>query len=577
LLTHFPPNNTYTAMASVSDVWTSMVNNAQKDLSNSSLVLYGFGDGGGGPTAEMIERLHRINSVAGLPQIKHQSPVNFFKELERVGGLPQWCGEMYLEFHRGTLTSQANTKRNNRKCEQLLRVSEFVATMRRLFDFVEYPQKEIDACWKDLLTMQFHDILPGSSIEVVYKDADVTFKSILEGCKGIVEASGSNAALFNPTSVHRLDVIDGKVYESKSFSYSVSVFSEVVTITKNAAEYTINTQQIECRFSSEGRLTNLHCKSTNKEALSGPLRFMLYEDMPLVWDAWDVEIYTKEKGRELLPRIVSYSKSENKAILILELEISSKSKAIVNVVTDSVHHFVNYTLDIDWDETHKLLCVEVPVNVNCEFASFECPFGIVRRPTVQNTTWEMAKFETCGHRFADLSEPGHGVALLNESKYGYSVIGNVMSMSLLRAPKRPDSNCDIGKHQFSFAIYPHDGDMTKVIGQAISYNCPLVSLPRYVDPDDRLFSIDTSCLILETVKMKHDSTRSIIVRMYESIGSRGVTALYVHPVFKINYAYKCSDYLENSNTQLVSCQVDESGNFLISYSPFEVVTLQLDF
>ena len=304
---------------------------------------------------------------------------------------------------------------------------------------------------------------------------------------------------------------------------------------------------------------------------------MLYEDMPLVWDAWDVEIYTKEKGKELLPKVVDYSESENEVILTLELEISNNSKAIVSVVIDSVHHFVNYTLDINWDEAHKLLCVEVPVNVNCEFASFECPFGIVRRPTTQNTTWEMAKFETCGHRFADLSEPGHGVALLNESKYGYSVIGNTMSMSLLRAPKRPDLNCDIGNHQFSFAIYPHDGDITKVVSQAISYNSPLVSLPRYIDADGCFFSVDTACLILETIKMKYDSARSIIIRMYESIGSRGVAALYANLVFKVNYAYKCSDYLENLGTKFDLCRVDDSGKFLIPYVPFEVITLQLDF
>ena len=141
MLTHFPPSDTYTGMASVSEMWNSMVNNKQKDVSSSALALYGFGDGGGGPTAEMIERLHSINSIAGLPQIKHQPPVDFFKELERVEGLPQWCGEMYLEFHRGTFTSQANTKRNNRKCEQFLRISEFVATMKYLFDSVQYPQE----------------------------------------------------------------------------------------------------------------------------------------------------------------------------------------------------------------------------------------------------------------------------------------------------------------------------------------------------------------------------------------------------------------------------------------------------
>lgn len=577
MLTHFPPSDTYTGMASVSDVWSAMANNKQKDLSSSSLLLYGFGDGGGGPTAEMIENLRCVDSIAGLPQIKHRSPVDFFKELERVEGLPEWRGEMYLEFHRGTFTSQANTKRDNRKCEQFLRIAEFVATMRQLFEFVQYPQSDIDACWKNLLTMQFHDILPGSSIEAVYKDADSTFKSVLETCKKIIGTSDSSTALFNSTSVHRFDVVEGKMYESKPFSYAFNIYPKSLKINKHFGEYAIDNQYIECKFSSEGKLTGLLCKNTNKEALARSLRFMLYEDMPLVWDAWDVEIYTKEKGKEVLPRIINCSESANMVVLILELQISNKSKAIVNVVIDSIHQFVNYTLDVDWNEAHKLLCVEVPVNVNSEFASFECPFGITRRPTTQNTTWDKAKFETCGHRFADLSEPGHGIALLNESKYGYSVIGNVMSMSLLRAPKRPDPNCDMGKHQFSFAIYPHDGDMTKVIGQAISYNCPLVPLPRYIDTDACFFSIDTACLILETIKMKYGNAHSIIIRMYESIGSRGVATLYINPVFKVNYVYKCSDYLENSSTQLSPRQVGDSGKFPIPYAPFEVITLQLDF
>ena len=189
----------------------------------------------------------------------------------------------------------------------------------------------------------------------------------------------------------------------------------------------------------------------------------------------------------------------------------------------------------------------------------------------------MIKFKACGHRFVDLSEPKHGVALLNESKYGHSVIGNVMSLSLLRAPKRPDQNCDIGEHHFSFAIYPHDGDMTKIVNQTISYNCPLIPLPQYINPSDTFFSLDTACLILETVKMKHDSTRSIILRLYKSIGSRGIASLCINPIFKIDYVYKCSDYLEDSNTQLDLCQIDHLGRFRIPYAPFEIITLQLDF
>lgn len=552
-----------------------MSNNKQNDRSNASLLLYGFGDGGGGPTEEMITRLLRIDSIAGLPAIIHDTPEKFFDELSRAKKLPTWTGEMYLEFHRGTFTSQANTKKNNRRLEQLLRIVELFSVIRRLQDGAEYPHETIDNLWKHLLTLQFHDILPGSSIGKVYRDAAETYAWIESECKKLLDIKPASP-LYNPTGVSRYDLIDGRVWRSDPFSPSRVVdFNESPKITKENDCYTLSNAKIECKLALDGTLLALYNKQTGKFATVDASRFMLYEDMPLLWDAWDVEIYTKEKGREVKGTVLDHFNEKQIAGLCLNLEISERSCAHARISLASFDAKISYHVTVNWDESHKLFCVEFPVNVLSDNASFECPFGITQRRTNQNTTWEQAKFESCGHRFADLSEMGSGVALINDSKYGYSIIGSTIALSLLRAPKQPDDKCDLGKHEFNFSLFSHDGSLAKVVDEATAFNCELVRMQAAFS--DSLFSTDNEFVKMETIKMKNASSQTLILRLYESVGSRGLLNLTINKLIRVNYVYKCSDYLEMADTKLDKIVPKASGAYPIDFTPFEVITLQIDF
>lgn len=650
VLTHFPPTNTYTSMATSGDVIKSERDHKDVERSNCAMLLYGHGDGGGGPTYNMLLRLEAMEGAYGVPRLELASPIKFFRALENeADSLLKWRGELYLELHRGTCTSQARIKYYNRRCETILKEAEMLSFAYGIVsgDLVKlYPKSELELLWKDVLLNQFHDVLPGSSIAPVYDDAiriyeQVEYSSVRirdtamnmlfgnrvgpttivnnlfkeEPLKGIV--------FFNTTPYEREEVLvvpwDGDASVSPQIGviavtgikgFSMDTFTKscvplndhtmvpvsISASKKGTGHFILENRFIRVHIDSCGHVTSLFDKEVGKDVIMGNSnRLMMYEDLPFYWDAWDVELYHLQKGR-------CVSETEEKVKLSIEMSgplLASLLRVVQISPTSMVHQVISlsclskrldFSCRIEWHESHQILKVEFPVMIRSEEASFECPFGMVKRPTHRDTSWDVARFEVCGHRFADLSEPGYGVALLNNCKYGYSVLDSVISLSLLRAPKMPDPECDQGTHVVKFALFPHCGDVVggKVTEEAVKFNTELLwtsaSSSLY---DDRWlgksvlqfycagkgveFSNDMIPLSIETVKLAEDSSGDVIIRAYEPRGCRGVALLVAHKLLIVEKVKSC-DFLENTTGN--DLEGSPSTGYLVPYRPFQVISLR---
>ncbi|KNC99430.1 uncharacterized protein SPPG_05671 [Spizellomyces punctatus DAOM BR117] len=635
VLTHFSPADTYTAQASVRDVVFAVHNNKDKPYSNQSLLVYGNGDGGGGPLIPMIERLRRMQNVEGLPAtVKFGSPNTFYEELEQTSrDLVSWKGELYFELHRGTYTSQALTKKYNRQTELLLRDIEILSSLcvaTGVSDF-KYPKTELDRLWKLVLLNQFHDVLPGSSIEIVYHDALKFYADVVEsGTKLRNEAlealigrqrtsTKGPATVFNPTSWTRprqvieldtetanvdvsilqqtsadgrkalviLEEVPAYALKTVQMGYKPSDFvpvtgiSTVVKFDTSSGEKTIvENAFIKVVFNQHGRIESLYDKKEGRETIAPQYLanvFKLYEDIPLYWDAWDVEVYHLEKGGEVAPGTLSVAETGPlRAVLKVSQPITKQSKLVQTIIVTATSSMVEFDTWVDWHENRRILKVEFPVDIANDFATYETQFGFIRRPTHYNNSWDMARFEVCGHKFVDYSEHGYGVTLLNDCKYGFAVHGNVIRMSLLRSPKAPDLHCDMGEHRFRYALYPHRGGFNEsnVVQAGYEFNVPLlirsVSSTFSASIETQFFTVDTSNVVLDTIKQAEDAKdKDIVLRLYEAYGGRGRAR--VKSTLPIKKAFLCN-ILEDVTEEV---KRDDEGALLLEYTPFKVLSIRI--
>ncbi|KAJ1975727.1 Glycoside hydrolase, 38 vacuolar alpha mannosidase, partial [Dimargaris verticillata] len=561
--------------------------------------------------------------------------------------LVTWKGELYFELHRGTYTSQSEVKHANRRSEFLLREVEAVASLAAVRSPANYtyPQEEINRLWELVLLNQFHDVLPGSSIEMVYQDAHKFYKQVetqatqllsyaLQVLHG-VDPTGAPASLaeFGPhqsgqgdaaptvltfnslpwprTAVVEvpLDVFPDQVQQVASsgqvgytLAQNVPSFgplmltpnqvADIVPVSAYATkdgQYVLENLYVVATFDRGGRLVSLVDRKVERELIpkgvSGNL-FRLYEDIPIYWDAWDVEVYHLEKGRDCPPGTVRVSE-EGPLLGALEVtyQLSPNSKCTQIISLSAASPRLDFACDVDWHENRRILKVEFTVDILSDVATYETQFGWVQRPTHYNTTWDMAKFEVCGHKFADLSEFGYGVALLNDSKYGYSTYKNTMRLSLLRAPKAPDAHCDMGRHQFRYALYPHQGTFfeSDVVQQGYEFNVPLlqhVAAAGLVKPNGDGGGKDSALpstffewvgdrnIILDTVKKAEDSD-ALILRFYEAYGGQGRG--HLRTPLKIAQAHVCN-LLEDEQRALVW---DAEKGLALTLKPFQILTLKV--
>jgi len=623
VLCHMAPCETYTAEAHFGDVKRSVTQHKSMDQDTTSLLPFGKGDGGGGPTFGHLEKLRRCRGLADkvglLPRVKMgQSVEDFFDRLEkRVATgeteLVTWYGELYFELHRGTYTTQANNKRNNRKAEILLHDIEYLATLATIKDKgYKFPKKDIDMMWENVLLCQFHDCLPGSAIEMCYDDSDELYEKVFKTgdklLKNALSALGfaDGAAAGDECNVplqtlswergQHIKQQRGSPNDGPQPTASVKQISENIFVLKN--------DQLKVEV-TDGTITSLYDIKAKREVIPKGQKanqLVIFDDKPLYWQAWDVEVYHLKSRKELhassSTTIAEHGPSRVSVDTLTKISDKSWIKTTISLAASSnpaQPSMVEVSAEVDWHETMRFLKVEFPTTItsNSAHASYETQYGIVRRPIHYNTSWDAAKFEVCCHKWADVSEHGYGVSVLNESKYGFATAGSTMRLSLLRAPKAPDAHADMGRHHMKWAILPHAGPLDhRTVRAGFEFNSPL-RVHRHPDPVEvealmKAFKFEqgsSESLVVDTVKRGEDDEdvgyggdhgvrkrkgRRVVLRVYDSLGglSRGVIGL--GPV-RVKRAWKCN-LLEDEGEEV---EVGEKG-LEVELRAFEVATFVLE-
>ncbi|KAF9158517.1 Glycoside hydrolase, 38 vacuolar alpha mannosidase [Actinomortierella ambigua] len=621
VLTHMAPAESYNALAEVSDLTKSLKNHRDLAFSNSSLLPYGNGDGGGGPRRDMIERLRRMKDMDGIPRCEMTGAEEFYDGVAKnATGLQEWKGELYFEFHRGTYTSHASIKRYNRKLEIMLREIEIVATACQSVgrDYV-YPKADLDEMWKNVLLNQHHDGLPGSSIEIanidinaIYKGVETKGMELLKNALNCLHPNENGAHhlqgyyAFNSLGWPRSEIVEvprtewfgcsqyssdgnvGYVHVHHENAFGLQRVSESAELLQRVHGHAQNddlileNERVKATFNQQGHLISFYDKHEGRELVPQGLPgnvLVLFEDIPLYWDAWDVEIYHLNTRRGIRSSRASLGQvGPLRASIMVEHDISTTSTARQEITLDSVSARLDFSLSVDWNENRMALKVEFPWDIRSDFVTYDTQFGVIQRTTTFNTSVDFAKFEVCGHKFADLSEHGYGVALLNDCKYGYSCHGNIMRLTLLRAPKAPDLHCDIGHHEMKFAAYPHKGTFheSQVVQEAFQFNVPLTVRAATTTHScnlvgTSLFSVwGAKNVILDTIKKAEDS-QDIIVRLHEAYGGRAVFQLW--STLEIENVRRC-DILERDGEHI---EFDTRGRVTerIVLNAFEIITLKV--
>uniref|UniRef100_A0ABM5EXU9 alpha-mannosidase n=1 Tax=Pogona vitticeps TaxID=103695 RepID=A0ABM5EXU9_9SAUR len=611
VLTHFPPADSYGLAGRVEEMLKTVKNNRDKGRVNHSAALFGFGDGGGGPTQKMLDRLSRMKDTDGLPRVQMSVPDQLFSALEeQKAQLCTWVGELFLELHNGTYTTHGQIKKGNRDCEILLHDVEVLSSLAlsRRTSF-QYPSAQLQHLWRLLLLNQFHDVLPGSCIQLVAEDAMRYYAEIrcagaelvndaLQSLFGDLSAGGPKTSesvmVVNTLPWERTEVIartgpggseDLALVTVPSLGYCTVQDScppaHPVMVTQEAdGSVVMENGFVHVRLDTTGRVSSLCLADPRRESISEGCcanQFVIFDDVPLYWDAWDVMDYhleTRKPITHLLQPLEIAQPGGLRGSVTFSLRIGEKSRLTQEVVLDSASPCVRFRTQVEWNEAHKFLKVEFPVKVRSRNATYEIQFGHLQRPTHENTSWDWARFEVWSHKWMDLSEHGFGVALLNDCKYGCSIRGNVMSLSLLRAPKSPDATADIGRHQFTYALMPHAGSFQEagVIHQAYNLNFPLHTVPGVSGQHQAwsAFRVESPAVVLETIKQAEDRNDALIVRLYESHGS--TVATWLQTSLPVQEAAMC-DLLEwpTPNHRL---PLEERG-LKLSFTPFQVQSVLL--
>ena len=606
---------TYNGMLHPDAIMGGWMRYQNKDINNDILVSYGYGDGGGGPTREMLETSIRMEKgIKGIPKVRQEFSRTYFEELEeRVKGdrrLPVWEGEFYFEYHRGTYTSMARNKRSNRKAELGLMDLELLSVLAQAQ--AAYPAEELDRMWKKVLINQFHDILPGSAIHEVYEVTKEEYAALQKEIKALEEerlhalvGDGEGITIFNTTGHDRSDIVElgeihaealkdaeGVIYPvqktaegavvyvehlpSKGYKTFAAVSSEIEQKTPFVLvdDHTLETPFYTIHLDAEGRFDRIYDKENDREVLQDGKKgnqFRMYEDKPMCFDNWDVDIYYTEKYWDVND-VISMEWTECGPVRVtLEMERKESN----SVIRQKIHFYadrrrIEFETYVDWKEHQTLLKVHFPVNVHTDEATFDVQFGNLTRKVHTNTSWDKARFESCGQKWIDLSEGHYGVSMLNDCKYGHSVKDSDMALTLIKSGIEPNPVADQEEHYFTYAIYPHaeKWQEAKTVEQAYDLNQPAIAVAGG-KPGSMLSkaSVDRSNVVLETIKCA-ESGHGIIIRMYESENALTKTNLVVEGNY--NKAFACN-LLEEEEAELEL----KDGVVCVQLKPYEVVTVKL--
>lgn len=613
---------------SVKGIWDSYMD---KEINKDLLLSYGYGDGGGGVNREMLELRRRLDEMPGLPQVVTGRADDYFAKLQETVEntdryVHTWDGELYLEYHRGTYTSQAHNKKMNRKLELLSRDTEWLLSLQGLLSgsWAGYPKAKLDESWKTILRNQFHDIIPGSSISEVYQDSRVEYEEaegLLQECRSdalnalTTDAEGAYT-VWNPSPWSYSGLVavmdehadvswsdaDGNLLVSEfdgsqhfvrvenvpPFGFkalrrvheALAVEQRTALKSESASEskaFTVQTNGIQSPYyklewNENGQLTSIYDMAAGREVLAAGARgnvLQVFEDKPKIFDAWDIDIYYQEKMREIaeltdcqvqtgeLRSVVSFSWKYLNSVVRQQMIVYADSRRI------------DFQTEVDWQERQQLLKVAFPVSIRATEATYDIQFGNVKRPTHWNTSWDLARFETVGHQWVDLSEHGYGVSLLNDCKYGHDIKDNVIRLSLLKSATYPDPEADRGNHIFTYSLFPHEGSWDE--GGTVEA-ASLLNLPVYatrgmaVSPSFSLLRAVGNCdVVIDTIKKAEDD-ESIIVRFHEYKGGRGTVTLESD----LNISgWQETDLLERPIGEM------NKGEAALAVSPYEIKTVRL--
>jgi alpha-mannosidase len=577
----------------------------QQPINDELFLAYGHGDGGGGPTREMVENVRRMErGIPGCPKVSHEKMRPFFERLlakmaAEPERFPTWVGELYLEFHRGTLTSVAKNKANNRRAEGELRELEALAAVAAVRAGHTYPRAELWALWQIVMLNQFHDILPGSSIGAVFEDSDRDYADFfaraaaLKAELGRVLAPAGQTAVFNVLGRARGGLVErgegaGQPIEHADGSVARMLRVDDVpalggaplhgcspTGTLSVSSNHIGNAHIDVRFDTAGRMTSILDRATGRELLkTGTLgnRLQAYRDRPAQYDAWDIDRSFEDQVWEI-DDLRSVRVTETGPLrAAMRFEWAYESSTIVQVVSLAADaRQIEVETFIDWREHNTLVKAGFPIAVNAAEVRAEIQFGHVRRATHANTSWDEARYECVMHRWVEIAEPDFGVALLNDCKYGYDAKGTTLRLTLLRSPTYPWPEADQGEHRMRYAIMVHDGDIGAVHRAAEDFNLPLIVLEGGGAPNDTsldgLLSLSNDGIALEALKLAEDS-EDLVLRLRETRGARATTQLQLPDGF-VKAAE--TDLLERDGAPLPI----ESGAISLAFTPFEVKTIRL--
>lgn len=549
VLTHFPPENTYNSALEPGMLRSAETNFKEKAVLDEMMVLFGVGDGGGGPKAEHIEKGIRQENLEGVPKVQFGRADDFFARISASSDtLPVWSGELYLELHRGTLTTQSRTKRGNRKLEQALRATEYLLSCGNLS---EYPQDVLDKTWKIVLLNQFHDIIPGSSINWVYQVTEREHQEALDTCKrlqadaieNLLDQDENCLTLINTTNItQRKPIIlpegwtgaedvpcqkesDGTVVALKELppqSVACLTRSDDAEGMLEIEDLVLENDLIRYEFKKNGEIARAFDKTAKKEVLreSGNI-LTLYEDRPNNWDAWDVDIFYEDQALETANAVETASLGRGpvrQGILFKTTIGESSLLQKIYLATNSKR--LDFETEVDWHERHKMLRVSFATSIRSDEAIFDIQYGYAKRPTHRNTSWDMARFEVAAHKYADLSDNDYGVALLNDCKYGHKILDNTMDLNLLRSPTNPDPDADQGNHTFTYSLLPHEGPFldSQVIAESIQLNHPPLCFAGHKMAKLSLpVTVSGHGVALEALK-KAEKNDDLIVRVVEQYG-----------------------------------------------------------
>jgi len=570
----------------------------QKEYTTRTLCTYGYGDGGGGPTKKMLETQKRLaKGLPGMPVAKTDTLLNhlnhqmeeFMASCERTRRTPKWVGELYLEMHRGTYTSIAKIKRDNRKAEFLLQMAEGLSYIDML-NGGNYNQDGLNRCWTKVLHNQFHDIIPGSSIKEVYDGTDKDYAQICDYCDKLTTSrlskiansvKGNGNLVYNALGFSRGGIasFNGVSVEIQNDipAFGWSVIGKVLDASDVQIDgLTAENRHYKLSLDQSGRISSLFDKKAGRSVLKDGCfgnELQAFEDFPRAYDNWEITDYYKQKMWVLSEDAIIAPLFDGSRGGFRVEKNYMHSKIVQHIWLYSESRRIDFETEIDWHEHHQILKAAFPLDILTSSATYEIQFGHVSRPTHENTSWDKAKFEVYGHKWVDMSEHNYGISMINDCKYGYNTEGSTLKLTMLKCGTYPNPEADLGLHRFTYSLIPHAGDFRTagIIQEAYGLNQPLVILPAVggngvLPCDFSLIACDQPNVIIETVK-KAETDSGMIVRMYEAFGSRCTATIRVASGFQ--KAYLC-DLMENAIEELSFAEDQIS----LPFKNFEITTLK---